>query len=49
VTSVEEPVRGAPIMGLSHVQLLVSDVAASARWYRAVLGLVLFDEDPDIG
>jgi len=36
-------------MGLSHVQLLVSDVAASARWYRAVLGLVLFDEDPDIG
>jgi len=42
-------VRGAPIMGLSHVQLLVSDVAASARWYRAVLGLVLFDEDPDIG
>ncbi len=41
--------EGAPITGLSHVQLLVSDVAASARWYRTVLGLVPFAEDPDIG
>ncbi len=40
---------GAPITGLSHVQLLVSDVAASARWYSAVLGLRPFADDPDIG
>lgn len=39
----------APIVGLSHVQLLVSDVAASARWYRVVLGLVPYAEDLDIG
>ncbi len=44
-----EPGDGAPITGLSHVQLLVSDVRASARWYGVVLGLVLFAEDPDIG
>ena len=36
-------------LGLSHVQLLVSDVAASAQWYSAVLGLVPFADDPDIG
>ncbi len=40
---------GAPITGLSHIQLLVSDVAASARWYSAVLGLRAFADDPDIG
>jgi catechol 2,3-dioxygenase-like lactoylglutathione lyase family enzyme len=39
----------APITGLSHVQLLVSDVSASAKWYSAVLGLVPFADDPDIG
>ena len=39
----------APITGLSHVQLLVSDVAASARWYGTVLGLMPFAEDPAIG
>ena len=39
----------APITGLSHVQLLVADVSASARWYSAVLGLVPFADDPDIG
>jgi catechol-2,3-dioxygenase len=41
--------QSAPITGLSHVQLLVSDVAASAKWYGAVLGLVPFADDPDIG
>jgi glyoxylase I family protein len=46
---VKEPGPGAPITGLSHVQLLVSDVGASARWYRAVLGLDILAEDPDIG
>jgi glyoxylase I family protein len=45
----EEPGEGAPISGLSHVQLVVSDVAASARWYSAVLGLAPFADDPDIG
>jgi catechol-2,3-dioxygenase len=39
----------APITGLSHVQLLVTDVSASAKWYSAVLGLVPFADDPDIG
>jgi len=41
--------RSAPITGLSHLQLLVSDVGASAKWYSAVLGLVPFADDPDIG
>lgn len=40
---------GAPITGLSHIQLLVSDVGTSARWYSAVLGLRPFADDPDIG
>jgi glyoxylase I family protein len=49
VTLDNEPGPGAPITGLSHVQLLVSDVGASARWYRTVLGLGLLAEDLDIG
>ena len=39
----------APVTGLSHVQLLVSDVQASAAWYRAALGLESYAEDPDHG
>jgi glyoxylase I family protein len=35
--------------GLSHVQLLVSDVGASAKWYAAALGLESYAEDLDIG
>lgn len=46
---VNESRRGAPITGLSHVQLLVSDVGESAGWYAAALGLVPFAEDLDIG
>jgi catechol 2,3-dioxygenase-like lactoylglutathione lyase family enzyme len=38
-----------PFTGLSHVQLLVSDVAASAEWYRAALGLDGFVEDLSVG
>jgi catechol-2,3-dioxygenase len=49
VASCKEPGQGAPITGLSHVQLVVSDVGASARWYSAVLGLSPFSEDLDIG
>ena len=40
---------GAPITGLSHVQLFVSDVVVSAQWYRAVLGLVPYVEDLEVG
>ena len=40
---------GAPFTGLSHVQLLVSDVEASAEWYRAALGLDGFVEDLSVG
>src|ERR1700689_983141 len=49
VTSVDDAGLSAPITGLSHVQLLVSDVGASAKWYSAVLGLAPFADDPDIG
>ena len=49
MASFTESVPAAPITGLSHVQLLVSDVEASARWYRAALGLVSFAEDAAIG
>lgn len=30
------------VTGFSHVQLAVSDVAASAEWYRVVLGMEQF-------
>ncbi len=47
------PTRGtdpaAPIIGLSHVQLSVADVATAAGWYRVALGLVPYAEDLDIG
>jgi glyoxylase I family protein len=49
VTDQQAEGPAAPITGLSHVQLQVSDVVASAAWYRAVLGLVTYAEDPDIG
>jgi catechol 2,3-dioxygenase-like lactoylglutathione lyase family enzyme len=32
----------APISGVSHVQLVVTDLAASRAWYDAVLGLRRF-------
>jgi len=43
------PGPAAPITGLSHVQLSVSDVGASAEWYSAALGLEPFAEDLDGG
>ena len=49
MSSVKGAGQGAPITGLSHVQLLVSDVGESARWYAAALGLVPFAEDLDVG
>jgi catechol-2,3-dioxygenase len=39
----------APITGLAHVQLLASDVSASATWYRTALGLEVYAEDTDNG
>jgi len=39
----------APITGLSHVQLLVSDIAASATWYGRALGLEPYVGDPATG
>jgi glyoxylase I family protein len=44
-----EPTPSAPITGLSHVQLLVTDVAVSAHWYSTVLSLVPYAEDLSIG
>lgn len=35
--------------GLSHVQLLVSDVGVSAAWYTEALGLEPYAEDLDTG
>jgi glyoxylase I family protein len=49
VSSVHDTEESAPITGLSHVQLLVSDVGVSAKWYSAVLGLAPFADDSDIG
>ncbi len=49
MSTVDESGEAAPIIGLSHVQLNVSDVAASAAWYSTVLGLRPFADDPDIG
>ncbi|MDX6286012.1 MAG: hypothetical protein QOG53_1497 [Frankiales bacterium] len=34
-----DPSRIGPITGFSHVQLLVSDVAVSERWYTQALGM----------
>ncbi len=49
VASTEGAEGAAPITGLSHVQLLVSDLGTAASWYGTALGLVPFAEDPDIG
>ncbi len=38
---------GSPVTGFSHIQLLVSDVAASERWYSLVLGLERLAADGD--
>ncbi|HEX3567098.1 MAG TPA: VOC family protein [Acidimicrobiales bacterium] len=40
---------GAPVTGLSHVQLLVSDVASSAEWYTVALGLEPYAGSIEIG
>ena len=37
----------APLLGVSHLQLQVSDVAASADWYTTVLGLEQFSAADD--
>ena len=45
----EDSIPSAPITGVSHVQLLVTDVEKSARWYSTVLSLVSYAEDLTIG
>jgi glyoxylase I family protein len=37
-----------PLLGFSHVQLMVSDVAASRQWYTTVLGLELLTAADDL-
>jgi catechol-2,3-dioxygenase len=49
MATAQEPAGVAPIIGLSHVQLLVSDIEVSARWYSTVLSLTSYAEDLDIG
>src|SRR5580700_886899 len=49
VTDQRTPAAGAPTTGLSHVQLRVTDVGASAGWYAAALGLEPYVEDLDTG
>jgi glyoxylase I family protein len=49
VTTSGAPGPHAPVTGLSHVQLLVSDVSVSARWYVDALGLEPYAEDLAIG
>lgn len=39
----------APLTGLSHVQLNVTDPEKSAAWYSAALGLEPFAADPGLG
>jgi glyoxylase I family protein len=38
-----------PISGFSHIQLLVSDVLRSVRWYEDTLGLKAVGGSPEIG
>jgi glyoxylase I family protein len=49
VTGHDRSAPTAPVTGLSHVQLLVSDVGASAHWYTVVLGLEPYVADVDNG
>ncbi len=49
MTVAEQLSSGAPMTGLSHAQLLVSDVGTSAEWYAAALGLEPYAEDRDLG
>jgi catechol-2,3-dioxygenase len=45
----QHPGITAPITGLSHVQLMVSDVRISAEWYTAVLSLIPYAQDFELG
>jgi catechol-2,3-dioxygenase len=49
VTELKGTPPDAPLTGLSHVQLLVSDLGASADWYTTALGLDPYQQDLDIG
>jgi glyoxylase I family protein len=49
VPDAEEPAACAPITGLSHVQLMVTDLRRSADWYSTVLSLEPFAQDLELG
>ena len=49
MTTGSSPPTASPVTGLSHVQLCVSDVVASAEWYTSALGLEPYVADPEIG
>ena len=41
--------HASPMTGFSHVQLRVTNVAASEQWYATVLGLERFSGDDSVG
>jgi len=43
----EMSIAASPVKGLSHIQLTVSDVASSERWYTLVLGLERMTADEE--
>jgi len=49
VASVQDFGVAAPITGLSHIQLMVSDVQKSAEWYTAALSVVPYAQDLELG
>jgi glyoxylase I family protein len=49
VAEPSESPTASPIAGLSHVQLLVSDLSVSADWYCAALGLDRYVEEVEAG
>jgi catechol-2,3-dioxygenase len=45
----DQQVRPAPMTAFSHIQLLVTDLAASERWYTTALGLERYAADASKG
>jgi glyoxylase I family protein len=49
VTAPTETAIQSPVSGFSHMQLLVSDLEASQRWYATALGLKTFTGSAELG